>query len=85
MSFYFSRDIVDSFAQVAGKTETMDALLWNVRSQEGAQKVYDAGLAVYESLRAWNATVMPIIKGGGESSLVLNWRQLPGVETELQD
>jgi hypothetical protein len=63
LTFYFSPAIVDSFAHVIQMTETMDAVAWDIRSPDGAKKAYEAGLAVYESLRAWNIQVMGQIKG----------------------
>ncbi len=62
LAFYFSDEIVTSFASVVTATENLDVSLQLVGNRDAAEKAYDAGLAVYNSLRKWNAKVLRKIK-----------------------
>ncbi len=64
LAFYFSGEIVDSFAHVVTATETLDISLTQVRTRDGAGHAYETGLAVYERLREWNAKTLSQIKDG---------------------
>ena len=63
LAFYFPAEVVDSFNGVIEATGTLDFSLGSVRTQEGANQAYEAGLAVYKALREFNAKALKEIKG----------------------
>jgi hypothetical protein len=63
LAFNSPAEIVDAFTRVIEATENLDVSLGSVRTKEGAEQAYEAGLAVYKELRKWNAKVLKDVKG----------------------
>jgi hypothetical protein len=63
LAFYFESRIVEAFEPVIDATGNLDYALKDVWTREGASQSYNAGLAVYKSLREWNAKALKEIKG----------------------